>query len=152
MGCTKQIARPGAEVWAIAGDGGFQMTTAELATVVQESLPLKIAVINNGCLGMVRQLQEVYCDKRYVASPIAGPDFCRLADAYGIPARRVEARREVVSAIRAARQHPGPMLLEFCVDPDDCVYPMVPAGRDLHQMIRRPKHGPAAIVPPRSRD
>jgi acetolactate synthase-1/2/3 large subunit len=141
-----QMARPGEEVWVVAGDGGFQMTMAELATVVQEGLPLKIAVINNGALGMVRQLQEVYCEKRYVATPIAGPDFCALAAAYGIPAARVEARRDVLPAIRAARERPGPALVEFRVETGDCVYPMVPAGAALHEMIRRP-HPRGGLAP-----
>jgi len=140
-----RVARPDAEVWVVAGDGGFQMTAAELATVVQERLPLRIAVINNGYLGMVRQLQEVYCGKRYSATPLSGPDFCRLAEAYGIAAQRVESPADVVPAIKAARRHDGPILVEFRVEREDSVYPMVPAGATLDQMRLQPLPGPRRI-------
>jgi acetolactate synthase-1/2/3 large subunit len=143
-----QLARPEAEVWVVVGDGGFQMTMAELATMVQEALPIKIAVVNNGYLGMVRQLQEFYCEKRYTATPLAGPDFCQLAAAYAIPAFRVDARAGVARAVRTARKHRGPALVEFRVVGDDSVYPMVPAGADLHQMIRRPRPRPRSVAPP----
>ena len=140
-----KIARPDAEVWVVAGDGGFQMTGAELATVAQEQLPLRIAVVNNGYLGMVRQLQEFSYGKRYAAVSLSGPDFCKLAEAYGIPAVRVDSRAGVIPAIRAARRHDGPMLIEFCVEPEDVVYPMVPAGATLDQMVRRPQPGPRRL-------
>jgi len=140
-----KLARPEAEVWVVAGDGGFQMTGAELATVAQERLPLRIAVVNNGYLGMVRQWQEFFYEKRYSATPILGPDFCKLAEAYGIAAARVESRAEVVPAIRAARRHDGPMLIEFRVEREDAVYPMVPAGASLDQMLRRPPPGPRRL-------
>jgi acetolactate synthase-1/2/3 large subunit len=140
-----KIARPDAEVWVVAGDGGFQMTGAELATVAQERLPLRIAVINNGHLGMVRQWQEFFYEKRYPATPLSGPDFCKLAGAYDIAATRVESRAEVVPAIRAARSHDGPMLIEFRVEPEDTVFPMVPAGASLDHMLRRPLPGPRRI-------
>jgi acetolactate synthase-1/2/3 large subunit len=140
-----KLARPDAEVWVVAGDGGFQMTGAELATVAQERLPLRIAVINNGYLGMVRQWQEFFYEKRYSATPLSGPDFCKLAEAYGIAATRVASRAEVVPAIRAARGHDGPMLIEFRVEPEDTVYPMVPAGASLDHMLRRPPPGPRRI-------
>jgi acetolactate synthase-1/2/3 large subunit len=143
-----KVACPDAEVWVIAGDGGFQMTSAELATVMQQGLPLKIAVINNGYLGMVRQWQELFYGKHYAATPMLGPDFCRLAEAYGIPGVRVEAPAQVVPAIRAARRHAGPMLLEFRVEPEDLVYPMVPAGASLHEMLRRPEPGPRRLPAP----
>jgi len=133
-----KFARPGAEVWAIVGDGGFQMTMAELATVVQENLDLNVAVINNGYLGMVRQWQEFFYERRYAATPLVNPDFGAIAAAYGLPARRVEARGDVVPAVRAARARQGTMLIDFRVEQEDAVYPMVPAGRDLHDMIRRP--------------
>jgi acetolactate synthase-1/2/3 large subunit len=115
---------------------------------MQQGLPLKIAVINNGYLGMVRQWQELFYGKHYAATPMLGPDFCRLAEAYGIPGVRVEARAQVVSAIRAARRHAGPMLLEFRVEPEDLVYPMVPAGASLHEMLRRPEPGPRRLPAP----
>jgi acetolactate synthase I/II/III large subunit len=114
---------------------------------VQEGLPLRIAVINNGCLGMVRQLQDVYCEKRYTATPLSGPDFCQLASAYGIPAERVERRSDVAAAVASARRHRGPSLVEFRVEQDDAVYPMVPAGANLHQMIRRPRPRPRSLPP-----
>jgi acetolactate synthase-1/2/3 large subunit len=141
-----KIARPDEEVWVVAGDGGFQMTSAELATVVQERLPLRIAVINNGYLGMVRQWQELFYGKRYTATPMVGPDFCKLAEAYGIAASRVDALADVTPAIRAARREPGPALVEFRVGPEDVVYPMVPADKSLHEMIRRPQPGPRRVV------
>jgi len=133
-----KVARPDAEVWVVAGDGGFQMTMCELATIVQEKLDLKIAIINNGYLGMVRQWQEFFYDKRYVATPLVAPDFCALAGAFGIRSERITARREVVRAVREARETPGPVLLDFRVEQEDSVYPMVPGGASLHEMIRRP--------------
>jgi acetolactate synthase-1/2/3 large subunit len=133
-----KMARPDAEVWVIAGDGGFQMTLCELATIQQERLKVNIAIINNGYLGMVRQWQEFFYERRYAATPLLSPDFVKLADAYGIQAQRVTARRDVVPAVEAARAHDGAVLLDFRVEQEDSVYPMVPAGADLHKMIRRP--------------
>ncbi len=133
-----KVSRPDAEVWAIAGDGGFQMTMPELATIKQEGLDVKIAVINNGFLGMVRQWQEFFYERRYAATPLLSPDFAKIAEAYGLKALTVKTRAEVVPAIEAARAHPGTVLLEFQVEQEDTVYPMVPAGADLHAMIRRP--------------
>jgi len=143
-----QVARPGDEVWVIAGDGGFQMTACELSTVVQERLPLRIAVINNAYLGMVRQWQELFYGKRYTATPMASPDFCKLAEAHGIPAHRVETPAEVSPAIAAARRQAGPVLVEFKVEADDLVYPMVPSGASLHEMLRRPQPRPRAVPSP----
>jgi acetolactate synthase-1/2/3 large subunit len=131
-------ARPDAEVWAVVGDGGFQMTMCELATAVQEGIAIKVAIINNGFLGMVRQWQQFFYERRYAATPLSGPDFVRLAEAFGIPAQAVTARGEVDEAIAAARRHEGPALIDFRVEQEDTVYPMVPAGADLHAMIRRP--------------
>jgi len=133
-------------VWAIAGDGGFQMTMAELATAVQEHVPVKIAIINNGYLGMVRQWQEFFYEERYNATPMHTPDFVKLADAYGIPARRVTNRSEVGPAIEWAEGvTDGPVLIEFRVEKHDLVYPMVPTGADLHNMIRRPLPSPDGV-------
>jgi acetolactate synthase-1/2/3 large subunit len=134
-----KLARPEAEVWVIAGDGGFQMTQCELATLQQEKLDLKIAVVNNGYLGMVRQWQEFFYARRYAATPMLSPDFVALASAYGIPARRVNRRADVGPAVEAARQTPGASFIEFQVEQEDVVYPMVPSGADLHAMIRRPR-------------
>ena len=133
-----KVSRPDAEVWAIAGDGGFQMTMPELATIKQENLDVKIAVINNGFLGMVRQWQEFFYERRYAATPMLSPDFAKIAEAYGLKALTVKTRGEVIPAIEAARAHQGTVLIEFQVEQEDTVYPMVPAGADLHAMIRRP--------------
>jgi len=139
-----KLARPEAEVWVVAGDGGFQMTQCELATLVQEKLDVKIAVVDNGYLGMVRQWQEFFYERRYAATPLLSPDFGKLAAAYGIPSWRVERRADVVPSVEAARRRPGPALVHFVVQPEEAVYPMVPAGADLHAMIRRPKKASAS--------
>jgi acetolactate synthase-1/2/3 large subunit len=133
-----KIARPGAEVWAIVGDGGFQMTMAELATIVQERLDIKVAIVNNGYLGMVRQWQEFFYERRYAATPLLNPDFVKVADAYGLKGMSVRRRADVVTAVEAARAHPETVIIDFAVEQEDTVYPMVPAGADLHAMIRRP--------------
>ena len=131
-------ARPEAEVWVVVGDGGFQMTMCELATAVQEGIAIKVAIINNGFLGMVRQWQEFFYERRYAATPLSGPDFVKLADAFGIHSRAVLTRKDVRPAIDDARAHAGPVVIDFRVEQEDTVYPMVPAGADLHAMIRRP--------------
>ena len=133
-----KLARPDAEVWAIVGDGGFQMTMAELATAVQDDVQVKVAIVNNGYLGMVRQWQQFFYERRYAATPLTGPDFVKLAGAFGIEATAVRRRSDVEPAVRAARTHAGPVVIDFQVEQEDSVYPMVPAGADLHQMIRRP--------------
>jgi acetolactate synthase I/II/III large subunit len=133
-----KIARPDAEVWVVCGDGGFQMTMPELATMVQENLDINIAIINNGYLGMVRQWQEFFYEKRYAATPISGPNFAKLADAFGIAATTVKTRAEVAGAVEAARRLKRAALIDFQVEQEDSVYPMVPAGADLNKMIRRP--------------
>ena len=130
-----QVACPEEAVWVIAGDGSFQMTMQELATIVQESLPLKIAVFHNGYHGMVRQLQELYCGGNYVDVALYTPDFVQLARAYDIPALRVTAEEDVSSAIERARLTPGPFLLEFSVEPEENVYPICAAGASLDEMI-----------------
>jgi acetolactate synthase-1/2/3 large subunit len=132
-----KMGRPDAEVWVVVGDGGFQMTCAELATLVQEELDIKIAVINNGYLGMVRQWQEFFYQRRYAATPITGPDFAKLAEAFGIWGATVSTRADVESTVGTARRQRG-ALIDFRVEQEDSVYPMVPAGADLHKMIRRP--------------
>ncbi len=134
-----KLGKPEEEVWSISGDGGFQMTLCELATAVQENAAVKIAIINNGFLGMVRQWQELFHGRRYNETVMFSPDFCKLAEAYGIPARRVTSRAEIEEAVTWARSIEGPTLLEFVVEKEEMVYPMVPAGADLHAMIRRPK-------------
>ncbi len=126
------------DVWLIDGDGSFQMTQAELSTMVQEGANVKIALMNNSFLGMVRQWQEFFFDKRYAATPISGPDFIKLAEAHGIPARRVTKPDEAFDAIQFANETPGPVLIEFQVEMEEAVYPMVPAGAPLNEMLRRP--------------
>ena len=133
-----KVARPNSEVWVVVGDGGFQMTMAELATIVQENLKVNIAIINNGFLGMVRQWQEFFYERNYQATPLLNPDFVKLAEAYGIRSMAVTQRSEVVPAVQAARRHDGPVLMDFKVEQEDTVYPMVAAGASLHEMIRRP--------------
>ncbi len=137
-----KFACPEKEVWVIAGDGGFQMTAAELATIVQEKIKINIAVINNGYLGMVRQWQEFFYERNYEATPMVSPDFVKLADAHGIAGRAVRTRSEVEAAVQEARSNPGAFLLNFMVEKEDSVYPMIPAGSALHEMIRRPGHDP----------
>jgi acetolactate synthase-1/2/3 large subunit len=137
-----KTACPDKEVWVVAGDGGFQMTAAELSTIVQENLKINIAVINNGYLGMVRQWQEFFYERNYEATPLVSPDFVKLAEAHGIAGRAVKTRSEVDAAVAEARSHKGPYLLNFLVEKEDSVYPMIPAGSALHEMIRRPGSNP----------
>ena len=133
-----QAARPDATVWSIAGDGGFQMTLQELVTAAEEKLPVKYALINNGYLGMVRQWQEMYFDNHIKAVPIPGPDYMKLAEAYGIGAARVSEREDVLPALRKAKAHDGPFLIEFVVDQGANVYPMVPPGGSLADTLEDP--------------
>jgi acetolactate synthase-1/2/3 large subunit len=135
-----KFAKPESEVWVVVGDGGFQMTMCELATIVQEKINIKIAIINNGFLGMVRQWQEFFYDKRYVATPLVAPDFAALANAFGIRGERITARGDVLTTIRSARESKETVLIDFRVEQEDSVYPMVPAGASLHEMIRRPNN------------
>jgi acetolactate synthase-1/2/3 large subunit len=137
-----KLACPEEEVWVVVGDGGFQMTAAELATIVQEKIKINIAIINNGYLGMVRQWQEFFYERNYEATPLVSPDFVKLADAHGIPGRAVRKRSEVEAAVTEAREAPGAFLLNFMVEKEDSVYPMIAAGSALHEMIRRPGHDP----------
>ena len=140
-----KMARPDAEVWAIVGDGGFQMTQAELSTAAQEGLKVNIAIINNGYLGMVRQWQEFFYERRYAATPLRSPDFVKLAEAHGLVGLRAEKRSEVNDIVQQARKAEGTVLIDFRVEQEDSVYPMVPAGADLHAMIRRPEQ-PSVLV------
>jgi acetolactate synthase-1/2/3 large subunit len=134
-----KMGKPEEEVWAIVGDGGFQMTLCELATARQENVDVNIAIINNNYLGMVRQWQEFFYEERYNATPMFNPDFVKLAEAYGIPAMRVTSRDQIAASVEFARANKGPALIEYVVEREEVVYPMVPAGADLDKMIRRPK-------------
>ena len=137
-----KLARPEAEVWVVAGDGGFQMTMAELATIAQEKIKINVAIINNGYLGMVRQWQEFFYERRYAATPLLSPDFAKLAECFGLKGMRVDTRAGVVPSVEAARAEEQTVVMDFRVEQEDTVYPMVPAGADLHNMIRRPSAAP----------
>lgn len=132
------FAFPDREVWTIEGDGSFQMSLNELATAVQEKANVKIILLNNSFLGMVRQWQEFFFDKRYADTAITGPDFVKLAESYGVPARRVTSHDEIEAALEFAHQTPGPVLIEYQIEKEDSVYPMVPTGAALDEMVRRP--------------
>jgi acetolactate synthase-1/2/3 large subunit len=138
------LARPEEPVWAISGDGGFQMNMQEIATMVQEGIPVKMAVFNNGYLGMVRQWQQFFHGRRYSATPIWSPDYVRLAEAYGIPGRRVETGAEVEQAVREALEQPGPALVEFQIEQEANVFPMIPPGASLSEPIEAE---PGRLVP-----
>jgi len=134
-----QLGRPDLSVWSIAGDGGFQMTMYELATMVENQLPVKIAIINNKNLGMVRQLQKFFYDKNFVAIDFPGnPDFVKLAEAYGILGLRVTDREQVVPTVKKALEHKGPVVIDFVVDPEEYVYPTIPSGQTVAEMIEEP--------------
>jgi len=133
-----KAACPEKDVWVIAGDGGFQMTAAELSTIQQEKMAINIAVINNGFLGMVRQWQEAFYDKNYAESPILSPDFVALAAAHGIAGTRVTQRKDVIATVTNARTSGKTHLIDFRVEKEDGVYPMIAPGSALHEMVLRP--------------
>jgi acetolactate synthase-1/2/3 large subunit len=139
LGCPER------DVWVVAGDGGFQMTCQELATIVQEGLPIKINLLNNGYLGMVRQWQELFFQKNYSGTPILGPDFAKLAQAYGIHGITVEKKGEVTEALREAQAIDAPVLIDFRIEREHNVLPMVPSGEPIDKMIRRPQARHQAI-------
>jgi len=140
-----KVGCPDKTVWCIDGDGSFQMTIQELATIAQEKVGVKIAVLRNAYLGMVRQWQELFYGKRYVATPLSSPDFVKIAEAYGIPALRVERREEVAPAIQKAMAEPGPFLIDFIVEPEENVYPMVPPGAALAEVLEEPRKEAKAV-------
>ena len=139
VGCPKDT------VWSIDGDGSFQMTIQELATAVHDNVAVKIAILNNGYLGMVRQWQELFYQRRYVATPLSGPDLVKIAEAYGLPGVRVTDKTQVVPTIKKAMAHPGPFLIDFRVEPEENVYPMVAPGASLADIIEDPERN--AVVP-----
>jgi acetolactate synthase-1/2/3 large subunit len=141
-----QLGCPDKEVWAIVGDGGVQMSLPELATVAQERLPIKLAIFNNGYLGMVRQWQDLFHSRNYSQTPITAPDFVKLAEAYGITGLRAADQNEAEAAIARARTTDGPVVIDFRINPEENVYPMVPPGGANSQMIegaREPEPGMA---------
>ena len=135
-----QVGRPDKVVWSIAGDGGFQMTMAELATLVENKIPVKFAIINNGYLGMVRQWQEFFYQKSYVATYYThNPDFAKLAEAFGMLGLRVTDKTQVKPAILKAMEYDGPAVIDFVVEEEENVYPMIPSGTTVHEMIEETK-------------
>jgi acetolactate synthase-1/2/3 large subunit len=134
-----QVAYPKDPVWVVVGDGGFQMNPQELATIVQEQLPIKIVIMDNGYLGMVRQWQELFHGARYIGTPISGPDFVQLAASYGIQGRRVSATIDLDAAFAAARETHGPFLLDCKVEQDENVYPMVRPGTSNTDFVEDPR-------------
>jgi acetolactate synthase-1/2/3 large subunit len=139
VGCPDDV------VWCVDGDGSFQMTMQELGTIAQERLGIKIAIINNAYLGMVRQWQGMFYERRYVATPLSGPDFVQIAGAYGIPGLRVTKREGVVPAIERALSEDGPFLIDFVVEPEEDVYPMVPPGAALAEVIEESVRGGVVV-------
>ncbi len=140
-----QTGCPDTPVWCIDGDGSFQMTLQELATVVQEQAPVKIAIINNGHLGMVRQWQQLFYKARYVATPLSCPDFVKIAEGYCLPGLRVTRKEEVMPAVRQAMEHDGPFLIDFMVEPEENVYPMIPPGATVAEIMEQPRQPQKAI-------
>jgi acetolactate synthase-1/2/3 large subunit len=133
------LACPAETIWAIVGDGGFQMTNQELATIRQERLTnVKVAIVNNGYLGMVRQWQELFEQRRYSGTPLSGPDFARLAGAYGALGLTVEHTSDVARAIGEAWDHDGLAVIDFRVEREVNVYPLVPQGQSLDEMLTAP--------------
>ncbi|HEU0169168.1 MAG TPA: biosynthetic-type acetolactate synthase large subunit [Chloroflexota bacterium] len=133
-----KMGRPDEEVWAVVGDGGFQMTLQELATAVQEHVSVKVAIINNGFLGMVRQWQELFHDNRYSSVAMSNPDFVMLAEAYGVKGLRCVHKSDVEATIQAARDHDGPVVIDFVVESEENVYPIIPSGATAHDLIEEP--------------
>ncbi len=139
-----KVGAPDKVVWSIAGDGGFQMTLCDLATCVENNIDVKFAIMNNGYLGMVRQWQDFFYDKVYTATSYShNPDFVKLAEAYGVPGIRVTDKSQVESSIRQAMMEPGPVVVDFLVEPEENVFPMIPAGESLAQMLEEPGQEPA---------
>ncbi|MDD4876047.1 MAG: biosynthetic-type acetolactate synthase large subunit [Dehalococcoidales bacterium] len=135
-----KVGRAKNDIWCIDGDGSFQMTIQELATIAQEKLAIKIAIMHNGYLGMVRQWQDLFYDKRYVATPLSTPDFVKISEAYGISAIRVSHKEDVIPAIERAMNEDGPFLIDFMIEPEENVYPMVPPGGALSEILEEPKN------------
>jgi len=134
-----KFACPDKDVWVVVGDGGFQMTSCELATAEQEGIKVNVAIINNAFLGMVRQWQEFFYDKRYAATPMTGPDFVKFTEAFRLKGLRCDKRADVNGTVKATLADKGTVVVDFVVEQEDAVFPMVPAGAALDAMIRRPK-------------
>jgi acetolactate synthase-1/2/3 large subunit len=131
-----QIARPDKLVVDIAGDGSIQMNIQEMATAVQYNLPVKVVILNNGYLGMVRQWQQLFYDKRYAATCMdCAPDFVKLAEAFGAVGLRAEKPKDVEAVLAKGLELPEPVIMDFVVEKEECVYPMVPAGAPITEML-----------------
>ena len=134
-----KIGRPDKTVWSVAGDGGFQMTMCDLATAVENNIDVKFAILNNGTLGLVRQLQDLFYGGEFVATLYSGnPDFVKIAEAYGITGFRVTDKAQVAAAIQRAMDTPGPVIVDFIVKQDEHVFPMIPAGESVNEMMEQP--------------
>ncbi len=140
-----QVAKPDEMVWSICGDGGFQMTLQELATIAEYGWPIKFAILNNNYLGMVRQWQELFYHQNVVATPLKNPDFVKLAEAFGILGLRASRREEVAPAIAQAMEHPGPVVLDIQTTEDENTYPMVPPGAALGETVDLPDLAPKEV-------
>jgi acetolactate synthase-1/2/3 large subunit len=135
MAIGVQLVNPQEQVWCICGDGGFQMNIQELGTIMQYQLPIKIMLLNNSNLGMVRQWQTLFFNRRYAATPMQNPDYSWIAKAYGIAYDRITKVTEVAPALKKASKIPGAQLLEFVCDPGEIILPMVPNGKSFAEMI-----------------
>jgi acetolactate synthase-1/2/3 large subunit len=133
-----QLGAPGRTVIAAIGDGGFQMTIQELGTIAQNKLPVKILLLNNHFLGMVRQWQQLFFEKRYSFTELQNPDFIMIAQGFGIPGHRVDVREDLETGIKRMIDHDGPYLLEVTIEKEDNVFPMVPTGASVSDIILEP--------------
>ena len=136
-----QVGRPDTVVWSVCGDGGFQMTMCDIATAVESGADVKFAILNNTNLGMVHQLQDVFFEQDYMASEFsANPDFVKIAEAYGIRGIRVTKQEEVVDAVQQAMETAGPVIVDFMVKQDEIVFPFIPSGQSVKEMLEEPAH------------
>jgi len=133
-----KVAKPEDNVWAFVGDGGFQMTIQELATIAEERIGVKIALMNNGYLGMIRQWQEIFYNKRYSSAYLGAPDYCKIADAYGIKALRATTQEGARQVIAEAQAYDGPVLVDLQISAEENVYPMIPPGGTIQNMMLQP--------------
>ena len=133
-----QLGAPDRTVVAVIGDGGFQMTIQELGTIAQNKLPVKIMLLNNHFLGMVRQWQQLFFEKRYSFTELQNPDFITIAKGFGIPGHKVDFREDLETGVRKMIEHKGPYLLEVTIEKEDNVFPMVPTGASVSDIILEP--------------
>jgi acetolactate synthase-1/2/3 large subunit len=129
------FARPDVPVFDVAGDGSIQMNIQEMGTAAQYNIPVKIAILNNMYLGMVRQWQELFYDRRYSYTELPSVEFVKIGQAYGIEGIKVESCEDVMPALKAAVDHDGPFVLDFRIEREENVFPMVPAGAAINEMI-----------------